>query len=213
MNTTVKKERRIGIKFIFGWIFGLLFLFTGGSELFTNPLSGIFFILAALVIFPPFMQLVKNKTGIALSSVLRIVLFLILLGIGAGINSDKSTSTATTQTSNTTSTPTPTPIVLNLSEFIDLYGKNKVAVQTKYSAKRLQLAGFVTNISSDFDKYYVEVAPTNDQYYFGTTIHCYFVDKASLVDLAKGQALTIAGTYQDSSYETWIELHDCSVVK
>ncbi len=216
---TQKKEKTVGVQLVLGWIVGLLFIFLGVLNLFKHPIVGVFEILAALVIFPPSMQFLKDKTGVKLSAVLRIVIFFILIGIGVGLalSIEKTDNSQTTQTSAkikvSQPTPTPTPIALNISEFIDAYDKNKIAVQSNYTAKRIQLTGFIENISSDFNQYYLEVAPTNDQYYFGTTIRCYFVNKSDLINFSKGESVTVVGTLQDTDYETWIELHDCNSVK
>lgn len=217
MDNIQKKEKKIGVKLILGWIFGLLLIYFGANNLFKDPITGIFGILAALVVFPPSIQFLKNKTGVNLSPTLRIVLFFVLMGITISFssNTDKTSNSQIAQTNTKISkpTPTPTPIVLAMPEFIDEYAKNKVSVQSKYTAKRLQFTGFIENISSSWDQYYLELAPTNDQYYWGTTIKCYFVNKAVLVDFSKGQSVSVVGTLRDTSYESWIELHDCSSIK
>lgn len=218
MDKTQKNGKTIGVKFILGWIIGLICFFGGAANLFKNPIMTPFEIAAGLVVFPPFMQFLRNKTKMQLSTILRIVIFLILLGMGMGLSSainknEKSGAVEGNTIAATTPTPTPTPIILDMTDTIGQYDKNKVAVQSKYVGKVIQMTGFIENISSDLDQYYLELAPTNDEYYFGTTIRCYFANKSSLVSVAKGDSVTVYGTLQDTSYETWIELHDCVLSK
>lgn len=213
-----KKERTIGFKFILGWIVGLLLFFGAARNLFSNPIITPFEIAAGLVVFPPFMQFLKNKTKIQLSTVLRIILFLVLFGVGIGLNSKISKKEGSENTQANTVvvaklTSTPTPITLDMTDFINQYDKNKIAAQNKYSGKSIKLTGFIEDILSQFSESYLKLAPTNEQYYYGTDIDCYFVNKSVLIDLSKGQLVTVAGTLTDSSYQTFIELRDCSLVK
>lgn len=217
MNSELKKEKTIGLKLILGWIIGVLFLFLGVMNLFKYPVVGVFEILAALVVFPPFMQFVKSKFGLSLSGILRFVIFIILMGIGIGwslkMDKPENSNVAQTGTGINQPTPQPSPIVLEASVFIDEYDKNKIGAQEKFTGKRIQFSAFIENISSNVvGKYYLSLNPTNNQYYFGTTIQCYFADKAALLNLSNGQSITLAGTAKDMSFGN-IELDDCSVIK
>lgn len=213
-----KKAKTIGIKYILGWIIGLLCFFGAARNLFRDPIMTPFGIAAGLVVFPPFMQFVKNKIKIQLSTVLRIILFLVLFGVGIGLSSkiSKKDSPENMQASTATVanlTPTPTPIALDMTDFINQYDKNKISAQNKYSGKSIKLTGFIEDILSQFSESYLKLAPTNEQFYYGTDIDCYFVNKSVLIDLSKGQSVTVVGTLTDSSYQTFIELHDCSLIK
>lgn len=219
-----EKEKTIGVKFvlswaivILSWIVALVLFLTGSKELFEKRVFGVFSILAGLVIFPPFAQFVRHKTGFKLSTVLSIVLFVVLLGIGAGLDqsTNKSDSSKPTQEAATVSqtTASPSPIVLDASVFVGEYDRNKVGADAKFTGKRIQFTAFIKNISSDIiGKYYISLEPTNSGYYFGTSMECYFTDKAQLINLSNGQAVTVEGTAQDMSFGI-VQLKDCIVVK
>ena len=55
-------KKRIGT--ILGWIISILLLFTGIVCLFQNFLTGIFFLLAGLILLPPLYRAVKKKLPI-----------------------------------------------------------------------------------------------------------------------------------------------------
>jgi len=60
-KTEEKKTRKIGVGLILGWTFGIIFIVAGITYLFSKPLEGICFALAGVVIFPPFLEFVKQK--------------------------------------------------------------------------------------------------------------------------------------------------------
>jgi hypothetical protein len=132
-------------------------------------------------------------------------------------NTSSSTSSSTNSNSNANTavqqTAQPTPMVVDATALVGEYDKNKLAAQDKYTGKRLQLTSYIDNISSDITgNYYLSLKPSNDQYYSGTTIQCYFADKSQLTSLANGQSVTVSGTAQDMTLGI-VELKDCSVIK
>jgi hypothetical protein len=155
----------------------------------------------------------KILTGIGI-----IILFFIIVG-AAG--SGKSTSNSATPSSDVTQSPTkvteapvvkPAPIVVDATTLISEYDKNKLSAQDKYNGKLVQTTGYIDNISNDITgSYYLSIHPTNDQYYFGTSIQCFFSDKSQLTSLAKQQSVTVTGTMQDMSLGI-VEMKDCNVV-
>ena len=93
------------------------------------------------------------------------------------------------------------------------YDKNKLSAQDKYTGKTVQTTGYIKNISNDITgKYYLSLNPNNDQYYFGTTIACYFNEKGDLTTLSNGQSVTVVGTMRDMSIGI-IDMQDCQLVK
>jgi len=153
--------------------------------------------------------------------ILTVILALILIGaIGGAANGSKSSSTSqpatggqTQATAQATSKPTQQALVVNATTLVGEYDKNKLSAQDKYTGKLVKTTAFINNISSDvLGSYYLSLNPSNDQYYFGTSIQCYFADKSQLTSLAKGQQVTVQGTMQDMSLGI-VEMKDCSVVK
>src|SRR5437588_3620841 len=111
--TTKKPEKKTGFILVLGWVFGILFLFTGFTLLFTKTLSGIFDILAGLSIFPPFWKIVSNKWNYNVRRRYKIILLIALLfvsGLVSEQNQTKSTdsNSATPTIQNTTKQPTST---------------------------------------------------------------------------------------------------------
>jgi hypothetical protein len=83
------KTKNITLKSVLAWIFGIIFLLVGVSLLFTDPVSGIVFLLCAGLTLPAATKLLKDKTGVALSVGLRFVIVIILFGIAIGVSSSK----------------------------------------------------------------------------------------------------------------------------
>lgn len=85
IETTDKKVNKIGLRSIVSWGLGGLLVLAGAIEFFSQPVMGVFTLLAGLLIFPPAVSLVKNKFNFELSlglKILAFLAFLILLGIG-----------------------------------------------------------------------------------------------------------------------------------
>lgn len=170
----------------------------------------------------PFCQ-TDQRGWFAKHPILTGLLVLIVIGIiGAAAGGNKGTSTTNSTSENNTNTQTasapttavkPTPIVIDATTLVGEYDKNKLSAQDKYTGKVVQTTGYIKNISNDITgEYYLSLNPNNDQYYFGTTISCYFKDKSQLTPLSNGQSVTIMGTMQDMSLGI-VDMQDCSLVK
>ncbi len=154
-----------------------------------------------------------------------IVALIIIFGVIGAVSGSKSTPSTSSSNSSSNSnanevtqqaaqpTAQSAPTIVDATALVGEYDKNKLAAQDKYTGKRLQFTAFIDNISSDITgSYYLSLKPSNDQYYTGTTIQCYFANKSQLTSLANGQSVTVSGTAQDMSLGI-VELKDCSVVK
>lgn len=115
MKTNEVKTKRINKGYtILGWIFGIGFIFEGLILFSTNPVGGIFSILAGLSVLPLFWKLVKSKWNYSLTRGYKILLFICLLFVGELVShssptTNNSTQTVTSSDSNSlTDTPTPT---------------------------------------------------------------------------------------------------------
>ena len=126
------------------------------------------------------------------------------------MSSDNNTATTS---SNNQPEAKPTPIVMDAIALVGEYDKNKLAAQDKYTGKVIQTTAYVDNISQDITgNYFLSLKPSNDQYYTGTTLQCFFADKNALTSLSNGQSVSVSGTMQDMSLGI-VEMKDCSLVK
>ena len=153
--------------------------------------------------------------------ILTAILVLVVFGIigGAASGGSKTTTsngTPNAQTNAQTEQPTTVqvaPIIVDAITLVAEYDKNKLSAQDKYTGKTVQTTGFISNISQDITgNYYLALEPTNEQYYVGTTMQCYFKDKSVLTSLSKGQSVTVKGTMHDMSLGI-VQMQDCSLVK
>ncbi len=141
-----------------------------------------------------------------------------VFGNGGSKSPTQPTSQPSTASGNQSPTVQPTtavqkPTIVEATALIADYDKNKLAANDKYKGKLVQTTGYIKNISDDLTgKYYLSLEPTNDQYYFGTTMACYFNDKSELTSLANGQSVTVQGTMEEMTVGI-IAMKDCKVVK
>lgn len=154
--------------------------------------------------------------------ILTVIIALFLLGgIASAANGGKGNSTSTQPvasnqaqaTTQATAQPSKQATIVNATTLVGEYDKNKLSAQDKYTGKLVQTTAYINNISSDIlGSYYLSLNPSSDQYYFGTSIQCYFSDKSPLTSLEKGQKVTVQGTMQDMSLGI-VGMKNCSIVK
>ena len=114
-------------------------------------------------------------------------------------------------------TPPPEPakeaLQVNLSTFVSEFDKNQLAAEEKYTGTTVKLTGYIGNISEDIlGNYFVRLQPSNDEYYFGTYVQCFFEDKSTLTSLENGQQVTLVGTVASQDLGI-IGVENCSVVE
>lgn len=150
---------------------------------------------------------------------LKIIGFIVLGFIAIGVieaiagGGKGSTSPSTNGGSQATAKPSEQVIVVDAKTLVGEYDKNKLTAQDKYTGKLVQTTAYINNISSDITgNYFLSLNPSNDQYYFGTTIQCFFADKSQLTSLEKTQKVTVQGTMQDMSLGI-VEMKDCQIIK
>lgn len=146
-----------------------------------------------------------------------IIVLVVLFGIiGAGGSKTSTNNTAGNNQAANEATTQQTATVVEPLALIGEYDKNKIAAQDKYTNKLVQLTAYVSNISNDVTgKYYLSLHPTNEQYYVGTSITCYFADKSAkseITSLENGQSVTVQGTMGDMSLGI-VVMNNCKVVQ
>ena len=152
---------------------------------------------------------------------------LILIGVVASVGKSGSTPTSSNSQSNTSNNNSnnsnppaqekqEAPTVVDATTLVAEYDKNKISAEGKYTGKTVETTGYIKNISDDITgKYYLSLNPSNEQYYFGTTITCYFADKSAkseITSLSNGQSVTVQGKMADMSLGI-VVMNDCRVVK
>ena len=113
-----------------------------------------------------------------------------------------------------TATPSPTPKAMEIEAqaLIDSFDKNKLAADDKFAGKLIQTTAYIDNISKDIlGNYYLSLNPSNEEYYYGTYIQCFFKDKSELTSLENGSKVTVKGTMDEMSIGIVI-IKDCSVI-
>lgn len=144
-------------------------------------------------------------------------IFVLLVVIGAIAGSGKKgtpSTTPTTQTTSPTETPTAQAVKVNAKDLVAEFDKNKLAAEDKYKGKYVEFAAKVKNISEDVlgTPYLALEPPTDDKYYFGTTLKCDFKNKDELKSLENGKVITLRGTVVGMSLGI-ISLKDCQVIQ
>lgn len=125
---------------------------------------------------------------------LGIVIFFAVIGAVASKGSSSNSKSTLNNTDTNTNVQTPTqevkkPEVVITSELIAEFDKNKLAAEDKYKDKYIEFEGKVKNISEDIaGTPYLSIEPvTNQEYYFGTTLACYFnKNKQQGLEIVKG---------------------------
>ena len=144
------------------------------------------------------------------------ILVLFIIGVIGAATSGGKNNTSSQTANNNQAQPTQAPqkpTIVDATALIADFDKNKLAANDKYKDKVIQTTGYIKNISNDVSgQYYLSLNPTNDQYYFGTSIACYFKDKSELTSLSNGQSVTVQGTMQEMTLGI-VPMNDCKVVK
>ena len=103
-------------------------------------------------------------------------------------------------------------IIVDLADFVGEFDKNQLSAEEKYEDTLVQFTGYIDNISEDITgDYFVILQPSTDKYYFGTSVQCFFEDKAQLTSLENGQKATLQGIVDTQMMNVLVKT--CTVVK
>jgi len=160
-----------------------------------------------------------KKVGKGCLIIIGVIVVLGIIGaaVGGSKNTGSSNAPATTQNqAATTNTPPPKTEATKVtaSQLIGDFDNNKLSATDKWKGKLIQFSAKVKNISEDImgSPFLSLEPPTSDQYYFGTTMQCFFKDKEALKSLSNGTTYTLQGKVDDMSLGI-ITIKDCAVVQ
>ncbi len=210
-NQSSVKTKNITFGLVFGWIFGILIGIPALFMLTSKPISGILFLLAAIIAFPPTYKFLKEKLHIGLSRGLKIALVLILL-IMAGVSSSKSDVPSVAAEKTTTPVVAQPVIQVTAVKLAEDYKANEVAADAKYKNKVVEVTGLVNTIGKDIlDTPYIALSD-GGQYSF-TSVQCMFSEKdeSLLSTVSKGDRVTLKGTVSGKLGN--VNVSGCSIVK
>lgn len=215
----MEKEKTLTVSKIFAWIFGVIFLLTGFANIIGNLLAGILFILASLFILPPAYSFIKNKTKLNLSKGLRILIAIILLVIAGSSLGNKAIDEVKNMTTDKKEdvtekqeTPKEEAISITSYELSKAYSDNGVSAEAKYEGKLVEVSGVITNIDKDITgEPFVSLKGT-EYNLFG--VQCMFGrgNDSDLIDLSKGQSVTLAGRVSGEMIGN-VLVRGCTLVK
>ncbi len=214
------KTKKITAGFVISWVLAVLFGVPGLIMLFQGKiLTGLLFIIIALVLLPPLNTWIEKRTKFALSGGLKAILVIILM-IAAGsslgtsapsnpaIASTSASSTASTV--NTTKAPAQPPIDVSATDLSNAYNDNEVAADAQYKGKVVDVSGTIDTIGKDVLGNPYVALKTGE--YSPFEVQCMFsdADEATLANLSSGQVVTLQGTVAGKPLD--VEVDGCSVV-
>lgn len=206
--------KRITVGLIVSWLLGILFGISGLVLLFENPLAGLLLLLIAIVLLPPANRLMAKKMKFSLSRGLKLIVVVILLIVmGIVMSGDDGMKSAENQNGSVNSTATPIAAEkVDVATFVGEFDKNQLAAEEKWEGRTIQFTGRVSNISEDIlGNPYVIVEPRNaGEYYFGTSIQCFFKSKSPLTALENGGVSTFQGRVDSQLMNVLVK--DCQII-
>ena len=208
------KTKNITFGLVVSWIFGIVIGLTGIINVFSDPVPGLLFIIAAVIALPPANKFLKEKMRISLSGGLKFIVVLILLGIaGSQMGGKVKTEVAQTNTQEKKKIEQPVETMkVTATQISEDYKANEVAADAKYKGKLLEISGLVDNIGKDIlDTPYITFQ--TEQYAIVNQVQCMFSksDEQSLSTLTKGQRVTLTG--EVSSKLVTIIVKGCKIVE
>lgn len=166
-----------------------------------------------------FFRGITGTMGVVVGIII-VLLFCCVVGVALTQMGDSdSSNTSQQQTSNeesgsseTNVEPTQVEVLtVDTGSFIKEFDANQLASESKYENQWLKFTGYVDNISEDIlGTYFVIIHPTNDEYYFGTSIQCYFESREPLLSLSNGSQVTLQGKFDTQSFNILVK--ECQVV-
>ncbi|MES2223750.1 MAG: hypothetical protein V4469_02330 [Patescibacteria group bacterium] len=211
-NQSSVKTKNITLGSVFSWVFGVVMLLTAVSTIFTKPLSGILFLLIAIIVLPPSNKLIKEKLHINLSRGLKVFLVLVLFVIIGTTSSSNVMPSVVTDKSVSVPVPEQPAIKVTATKLLADYKANEVSADAKYKNNIVEVSGLVDTIGKDIvDTPYISL--TDGSQYSFENVQCMFskADETQLATVSKGDRLTLKGELSGKLGNVLV--NGCSIVK
>jgi hypothetical protein len=102
-NIETNQSKKSWIGLILGWVFGVIFGFAGLGFIFTEPVTGILFIIISLILLPPSNKLLLDKLNISIPFKYKAVTVLVLFVLVGVLDPVDSTDNNATNKTNSNS--------------------------------------------------------------------------------------------------------------
>lgn len=137
--------------------------------------------------------------GLLITCVACVALFSYFSSQGQKMMDEQENTSPTNPGSSPTNQAEQT-LDVEINSFIKEFDDNQLAAESRYKGKSVRFTGYVDNISEDIlGDPFVSVKPTNEQYYFKTSIQCYFDSKDLLLNAKNGQQASFQGKVDTQS--------------
>lgn len=112
-----------------------------------------------------------------------------------------------------TEAPTAVPVVqVDLDEVIEAYQDNEIRAERDYGGSPVEFDAYVYNINENiFGGLDVFLSPTAPDAYFGTTVNCSGLDEDVVIELSKGDEVTVVADLGDAITGILIETESCEL--
>lgn len=213
-ESSESKTKKITLGLVLAWIFGISVGISAIVNL-TNGqfLSGILFLVATLIIFPPAYKSLENKLKISLSGGLRTAIFIILLIIVASTNIESAGPSGNSNNNSVTPTSqSKEAIKVTAMKLISDYEANEVNADAKYKGNIVEVSGIVGAIGKDIlDTPYITLKNVNE--FAITDVQCMFSkeNEPELSQVSKNQQITLRGEVSGKLGN--VIVNNCSIVK
>jgi hypothetical protein len=89
VNSSPEEKKKIGIRYILGWIFGILFLLAALGALISVQIpSAIFLFVAAFLLLPPVWERIEKNLSVTITGGLKVLLVLVLVVVAGSMMDD-----------------------------------------------------------------------------------------------------------------------------
>ena len=193
METNKDGSKKFTLSNILGWIVGVVILIIGLISITKDPISGIMFVIASLLLVPPAYKFLSKKFNIDLSKGLRIFIFLTLVVLGVTFTgTDTPKNVDKTSSSQRLASPALTVTSVELSEG---YEANQIAADNLYRGKLVKIGGVVDSIGKDIlDNPYVVLKGSTTNFW---GVQCMFIESKMnndmLASLSEGVPIVVQG--------------------
>jgi len=207
-----KKVKKIGVRYVLAWIFGVLFIVAGAAYLPDSIFGGLLWLIAGIIILPAFSKFIKKKYNIHLSGWLLFIIFLVLIGVGTSfLPSSKEKISAPTSPQVTVETPKEESVVIKKTEEIEK-AKPKLEIISSNDYIKLDDYLFIVGEVENKGNKKAEYAKVNVRFYKDGTLIDTDYTYVDNTDISSGKTDTfkIMWNMQDyDEYKLFVSCNDC----